>query len=120
MKPDRLARAAGLKSAGFNQSAKKAVSDEASRIAANWHLRPAVSGLSQGRVIRLAGGLVCPNCNQMLRACDVIVDNLDLTLLCWELSRRYLVGRERSGFRRVIKSQNFKGLIDQTMENQNV
>ena len=74
----------------------------------------------KGRVIRLAGGLVCPNCNQMLRACDVIVDNLDLTLLCWELSRRYLVGRERSGFRRVIKSQNFKGLIDQTMENQNV
>ena len=38
----------------------------------------------KGRVVRLAGGTVCPNCNHTLRAIDVVVDNVvDLTLRCW-------------------------------------
>ena len=37
----------------------------------------------KGRVVRLAGGISCPNCNHMLRAIDVVVDNVGLTLRCW-------------------------------------
>jgi hypothetical protein len=35
------------------------------------------------QVVRLAGGIVCPNCNRALRAIDAIIDNVDLTLRCW-------------------------------------
>ena len=37
----------------------------------------------KGRVVRLAGGAQCPNCNRTLRAIDVVVDNVDLMLRCW-------------------------------------
>jgi hypothetical protein len=37
----------------------------------------------KGRVVRLAGGMTCPNCNRTLRAIDVVVDNVGLTLSCW-------------------------------------
>ena len=38
----------------------------------------------KGRVVRLAGGAQCPNCNHTLRAIDVVIDNVvDLTLRCW-------------------------------------
>ena len=37
----------------------------------------------KGRVVRLAGGAQCPNCNHMLRAIDVVVDNIGLVLICW-------------------------------------
>ena len=44
----------------------------------------AVVAYLKGRVVRLAGGLTCPNCNHTLRAIDVVVDNVDLiTLRCW-------------------------------------
>jgi hypothetical protein len=37
----------------------------------------------KGRVVRLAGGTQCPNCNRALRAIDVVVDNVSLMLSCW-------------------------------------
>jgi hypothetical protein len=41
------------------------------------------SAYFKGRVVRLAGGVACPNCNRVLRAIDVVVDNFSLTLRCW-------------------------------------
>lgn len=36
-------------------------------------------------VVRLAGGIACPNCNRTLRAIDTIIDfdDVGLTLRCW-------------------------------------
>jgi hypothetical protein len=44
--------------------------------------RPSLAFL-KGRVVRLAGGIACPNCNHPLRAIDVIIDNVGPTLRCW-------------------------------------
>ena len=56
--------------------------------------KPSVAYL-KGRVVRLAGGLQCPNCNHTLRAIDVVVDNRRPHAALLELSRRHLVRRER-------------------------
>jgi hypothetical protein len=41
----------------------------------------------KGRVVRLAGGTCCPNCNHTLRAIDTVIyvtiGGVDLTLRCW-------------------------------------
>ena len=62
---------------------------KASQVMNNAHV--AAAGVShklslaylKGRVVRLAGGTQCPNCNRTLRAIDVVVGNVDLTLRCW-------------------------------------
>ena len=56
--------------------------DSAHVAAAGVSHKPSLAYL-KGRVVRLVGGIASPNCNHTLRAIDVVVDNVDLTLRCW-------------------------------------
>jgi hypothetical protein len=60
--------------------------------------RPSTAYL-KGRVVRLAGGLACPNCNHTLRAIDTVIDNVDLTLRVGIVTSTSCASRAGSSFR---------------------
>jgi hypothetical protein len=72
-------------------------------------------------VVRLAGGIACPNCNHPLRAIDTIIDFDDVghaALL--ELPRRHPARPEPGLAASARNTTKAQVLINQTMENQNV
>ena len=72
-----------------------------------------------GRVVRLAGGLACPNCNHTLRAIDTVIDNVDLTLRVGIVTSTSCASRAGSSFR-TQQNQKLKSSSTKETENQNV